>query len=1606
MSFTTTSSFVRLAFAALLFLSLPVLATPGITISSVSSSVGVPLSGSITLNGAGFNDTTSRNVVWIGGMSASVTAASATALTVTIPLGAGYSNISVTNLTTRQSAIYGGYFQSTFDPSCYVANSLGFKPKQDIAVSGAAPNSHPGHCATGDLDGDGYPDLVVSSYDSIVLGISQLFVYRNQGIPGRISYDAPVILQSGAGGNNIKLADLDGDGKLDIVVACNGSAVISCLRNTSSGTGVISFATKADLHPQGGVPEVAIADFDGDGRLDIAGIVYSTSRVKVFRNVMSSVPVAAFPSTAFITPTTCDSFQVVGFPAASGSIAAADFDGDGRMDIVVSNTADGSVSLLRNISTLGAINFESHVEFPHAGLPTEVQAADLDGDGKPEIIVGDYSSPAICIYNNTSASGVIDAGSFARLDVPLTDSAYGLSVGDVDGNGTTDIVISRWYANSLAILKNRHTSGTLSAADFVAGDRLRTGSRCQGLSIADLDGDTKSDIVVANYNDNSISILESVGTPQTLPIDGMDSVCLGSSVTLTSAHCTNGAGYWYSTNGHANVTAGAADTIGIVTGASVGTDTIVYAVVHLYDTAFIQFPIDVKALADTGVISGPDSVCLNAQIILSETVVGGTWSSSDTSVLAVDAVSGAVTGRNVGSALIYYTTQSFSCGPLSASHMVTVKALPDAGVITGPNGTCVGSSITLTASVAGGTWVNLYPAVAADVPSGLNNVITGLSINADTILYIATSFSCGSDTAFKQLGIVEANISLPILGDTITCINDTVQLANGASGGSWSVADPLIATVDETTGQVIGLSAGTTQISYTVSYSCGPVDTFINFTVRPLPAAGTISGPTFVCVGNNITLTVSGASAVGSWFTSNALVSTVSPGTGVVLGVTPGVNTIYYRVNDVCGFVDAAYPDTVLAFPSPDTIVGATSICPGATLTLTTVSGNVSETWATSDAAIATVTAGVVTAGTSGEAIISYTISTACGLVSDTAIVTVYPQPTIAPVADQAVCNGSASATVFTGAVAGTSFAWTNSNIVIGLPASGSGDTLTFTGTNTTDSVISSTVIVTPTANTCIGTSDTFNIAVMPTPVLSSADTFTLCDSVAFAYTPSTTTSGVSFAWSRAAVSGIANPAASDTGSILEYLVNTTTLPVTVVYTYTLTINGCTNQQTISITVNPRPLLSSSLTPPDVCSHKLFSYVPSCAIPGAAFSWSRDAVAGISNVAATGTNDPNEVLLNTTTATVPVYYVYTVSANSCSYAQMVTVNVKPKTSLTSVLADTVCSGIPFYYTANATVSGTTYAWTRAAVTGLTPATGAGTSTISDTLTNSSFTRLNAVYVFSLTANACTYVENVTLTLDPLPAPFPQIAVHSPSALCSGTMYQNFGTAATPADTIVQYIWTADNAVVYATGSSDQYSLVNFPYPGNAMVHVTANVKGIGCYLADSFAVNVSSSVSDQPTVLYFNNTQFVCLPSDEDTYQWGYDDAQLDSTILTGQVNQDYINPSPDFSKYYWVMTSKDGCTQKTYYKIPTGINDVAGSNVSLNVFPNPTNDLLTIDIGNATGSDYSVVVFDVIGRKMKTAPLNGTKTSISVADLAAGAYLVSCYSSNGKVATVRFIKN
>lgn len=629
---------------------------------------------------------------------------------------------------------------------------------------------------------------------------------------------------------------------------------------------------------------------------------------------------------------------------------------------------------------------------------------------------------------------------------------------------------------------------------------------------------------------------------------------------------------------------------------------------------------------------------------------------------------------------------------------------------------------------------------------------------------------------------------------------------------------------------------------------------------------------------------------------------------------------------------------------------------------------------------------------------------------TESVIVTVNPKPLFTSLLyPPTICDSTNFSYVPTSATAGTSFSWTRAAVAGITNASNSGagnpnEVLV----NVTYSPIRVIYAYTLTANGCPNAQDV-TVAINPRPVFGSVTTPpAICDSTLFSYAPYGPVTGTAFNWTRAAMPGIANPAAAGVGDPNEIIVNSTPDSIAVMYSYTLTASGCDNIQNVWITVYPHPILSSSTVRRAVCDSSLFSYTPTSLTGGTTFAWSRTAELGISNAAASGINNPNETLKNTTPNQVTVVYIYTLTANSCSNVENVQLTVNPTPLLTGNDTATICSGALFTYPQSSSTPGTNFAWEHPNVPNITPSILSGTGDISEVLLNGTLTPIIVIYYDTLTAFGCSNVQHIALTVDPVP-PSPVISTKPSSSVCANTQYQNFG-ALFPATAGVEYSWSATNAAIWAAGAGNQYCIANFLNPAvDAVIRLSSNVVGIGCYSSDSFTVSVSdigSGISETPEVIYAN-PQFICLSALKDSYQWGYDDvATLDSTILAGEINQHYYNDNPDFlHKYYWVITTHNGCLQKSYENAPAKIVNGSPQVSAVNYFPNPTENLVNVEISGIPHGSFEVRAFDMYGQLLQRTAVNGSKAQISLRNYASGSYLISCYQDGIRLSSKVIIK-
>jgi gliding motility-associated-like protein len=258
---------------------------------------------------------------------------------------------------------------------------------------------------------------------------------------------------------------------------------------------------------------------------------------------------------------------------------------------------------------------------------------------------------------------------------------------------------------------------------------------------------------------------------------------------------------------------------------------------------------------------------------LTNTTSGGVWTSSNTSVATVNSISGAVTGVTAGSATITYTYTNANGCTSSVTTAVTINGLPVVASITGTTGVCVGSTTTLASTTAGGVWTSSNAAIATVNTTG---IVSGIDAGNATITYTVTNVNGCSSSVTSVVTVNPQPAVQSITGVTAICAGSTTTLASATTGGVWSSSNAAVASVS-VTGLVTGLTAGTTTISYTVTNASGCVTAVsATVTINALPVQPVISagGPTLICPGSTVTLSVPAIYSSYQW--SNGLSGTSS----------------------------------------------------------------------------------------------------------------------------------------------------------------------------------------------------------------------------------------------------------------------------------------------------------------------------------------------------------------------------------------------------------------------------------------------------------------------------------------------------------------------------------------------------------------------------------------------------------------------------------------------------------------------------------------------------------------------------------------------------------
>src|SRR5271157_19069 len=333
-----------------------------------------------------------------------------------------------------------------------------------VAPAVATPGA-PSSVAAGDLNGDGKLDLVVANFDA-----GKISVLLGQG-NGRFA--TPVDYPVGRQFAFVLLGDVNGDGKLDVVVCNEVDGTISVLLGNGDGTlqNPVTYRTVPDP------VYVVMGDFNGDGKADLA----------VAGNASKTIAILLNDGTGNFSKTV-----PYNIGRAPRSLAVADFDGDGHFDLASAN-ADGTVSILLG---RGDGSFRAISSLNVASVPlSSVVSGDFNGDGKTDLAVTQTGTKLLTVLLG-KGDGTFQAG------VPYTvgsNPAFAAVV-DVNNDNVPDLVTANQSGNTFSVLLGNGDGTFKPSLDFTAGNSPRA------IASGDFNGDGRVDLAIVNFSDHTVSV--------------------------------------------------------------------------------------------------------------------------------------------------------------------------------------------------------------------------------------------------------------------------------------------------------------------------------------------------------------------------------------------------------------------------------------------------------------------------------------------------------------------------------------------------------------------------------------------------------------------------------------------------------------------------------------------------------------------------------------------------------------------------------------------------------------------------------------------------------------------------------------------------------------------------------------------------------------------------------------------------------------------------------------------------------------------------------------------------------------------------------------------
>ncbi len=898
------------------------------------SPTNVEVGQTVTISGSSF---TNVSDVFFGGVEASaINVLSDNLMEATVPAGARQGPITLLNATNDLIGQSSQHFYISFSGS-----TINNFPLEETVSTTEVDAYDICLCDLNPGDGLGLNDVVIT-HNVTSSGDSEITIFRNQSTQAATNFGAPTNINNGENNEGFistTCADLDNDGLPELIFTTNDATNVKHLyvyENLSGGTINMSpvLSLNISLPDFGSINRltrrIRAADFDGDGKIDLALGTSTDNTVFIYRNTSTGDGVFTFDSPYSIQASTSE----------TGSINVADLNNDNLPDIVAlpfDQSSEG-IAILRNRSIKGSLSFEDGAQIATLNRRVNIALGDFDNDGFNDLVVTERQvAQQVSIFRNTSSQGG-DITFTTGASVTVGTFPWGLDLGDLNGDGKLDIAVAS-AGNNLYVIENTSTgSGSIS---FAAATELVTSQNVRNLCVADLNRDAKPDL--AFTHDISLGRTGNLGVfmnrncmePELSPLASESQFCdTPDNFTLT-ATASPGASYqWDVLSGNATNNSFSTGTVNSATfeinmlpnNADIRVTITSADLVCTTETAQQNYTIINGAGTTTPTIQVTPvpggAYCTGESITLSTTASYNNYlwtlpDGSTSTAATIDIASASVDDAGVYSVVV---RNNADCSSNAATQQIDVDQAPFLEVFNNGNDTfCSDAANDPQLEVSSITDVTYqWQRNGANIPLATNATYTADQSGSYTVVATVTASGCSRTTSAYTVTEVSEPVA-GITGPSETCVNFATTFTSSSTVqtgftpvNSWIVEDATNAQIGSSSTNELTFTfpaVGTYEVIHTTSYdptdvaSCSDMITQI-VTVSEEPVITfNVSDGVEKCQLDPLSVSVTSpdASTIASysWVVRSAENQTeISTGTGTSIDATTplGVDSVYVVV--------------------------------------------------------------------------------------------------------------------------------------------------------------------------------------------------------------------------------------------------------------------------------------------------------------------------------------------------------------------------------------------------------------------------------------------------------------------------------------------------------------------------------------------------------------------------------------------------------------------------------------------------------------------------------------------------------------------------------------